>query len=123
MNFKISDKVVCVDNSAPKVDWDNVVTKGRVYVIRAAWLSSLGKPLVLTVGDSDALNFHGLPMGWAASRFRLLSDVQAENRERAIFEKMQKAFDSAPPASGCYGLPINPGIPPNLGDWMKWKNP
>jgi hypothetical protein len=80
--FNINDKVVCVDDSLPEEsDYQlpppsSQVVKDQVYVVRgiSKWRSAL-----LLVGIEGALvGKH--EVGWRPSRFRLVSEVQAENR-------------------------------------------
>lgn len=81
MNFKISDKVVCVDNRPCDLSRRGPLKKGTVYVVEDAWVCERHHwPLVCVVGDEAMFNELGYKCGWDPRRFRLLSDVQAENR-------------------------------------------
>ena len=81
MSFKISEKVVCVDdqnwtkeNKTPQ----GYPIKGKVYVVRDTRINmrQLGLMLVglVTYGIS------GEEVGFRASRFRRLEEIQAENK-------------------------------------------
>ncbi len=84
MSFKVSDKVVCVDDSPnPGHEWchSRWVKRGVTYVIRgfARTLTDTG---VLVTGITGALNPALNPPEeccWNPARFRKLSDIQAEN--------------------------------------------
>jgi hypothetical protein len=80
--FEIGDKVVCVDdavqsNPSALIDGDRVKL-GVLYVIRG--FSSLGGPLL--VGLCGGFWSDGEEVSFKPSRFRKLSDMQAEARER-----------------------------------------
>lgn len=92
MSFKVSDKVVCVDD-APCHDprWIRTeggpLLKGRVYVvsdINTEEYSDTGKTLGLfLVGQKRVWDPTGKEHAFAAYRFRKLSEIQAENAESA----------------------------------------
>ena len=86
---QVSDKVVCVTLSrdqAPAATFDpsnyrnegDAPVAGRVYVIEAV-LPSGG---VRLVGRTSFCVRTGIEVGWGTICFRLLSEVQAENRAK-----------------------------------------
>lgn len=89
MTFRISDKVVCVDDSpAPERPGRNPHTlkKGTVYTVCEV-LPDIAIPSGIHLGGfgvnvtGQKLGSHptGIPYGFKASRFRKLTDIQAEN--------------------------------------------
>lgn len=82
VSFQISDKVVCVDDSAqgiePIRDYDPI-HKGIVYVVSdiSEILGILGVQIVGAYAGTNP--YTGKQHYWRASRFRKLSDVKAEN--------------------------------------------
>lgn len=83
--FKESDKVVCVNDSPnPWTGERFPIKRGVVYVVEGVAIAtgadgSRGQGLDL-VGVSLPLNKRGEPYMACATRFRLLADVQEENR-------------------------------------------
>lgn len=86
--FQISDKVVCVDDGP--VDPEKVmamplqhVERGIVYVVRDIRHADgpEGYAIYLT-GIQGGTWYNGDEAGWRPSRFRKLSEVQAENELR-----------------------------------------
>jgi len=79
--FKVSDKVVCVDDR--RVHFQNVapdgyVQKGRVYVVRGHSPVPGGIQVVgLRIIDS----LSGEELGFVNERFRKLEEVREENRK------------------------------------------
>lgn len=88
--FKISDKVVCVDDSGQhkckaRVQGD-VVARGVIYVVRGAVDDDFGVPCIYLTGVFGGLWHDGREVPFKARRFRLLSEVQEENRLKATAE-------------------------------------
>lgn len=90
--FKISDKVVCVDDAfevSQSLTYSSLPRKGVVYVIKgfcAAYPFERGdEPAAWLVGIR-AVIYKGDEIPFRASRFRLLSEVQEENRLKATAE-------------------------------------
>lgn len=86
MSFQVSDKVVCVDDKGfpPHIipNISHLPIEGEVYVVRAVNHDpgSNNRPYVLLVGFTGSIEPRsGLEYGFAAYRFRKLSDVKAEN--------------------------------------------
>jgi hypothetical protein len=82
--FNISDKVVCVDDSHflhADISFlpGGTVVKGGVYCVERMRTSKS----VLIVGKPAIHSEDGYDLGWLPSRFRKLSEVQAENRKVA----------------------------------------
>lgn len=91
MNFKINDKVVCVDDKPGTKPWkyefpSGRVKKGVVYVVEDV------KMILFKNGYFERVFIVGCPAirirsgrndGWQPWRFRRLEEIQAENRERA----------------------------------------
>lgn len=80
--MKIGDKVVCVDDSPSKCNccWGMScpLTFGSVYVVSRAGRTQTGHPYIEVVGVR--LSHHRVVFGFAASRFRLLSEMKNERR-------------------------------------------
>lgn len=86
INFRISDKVVCVDDVFIR---EKLLNKGSVYVVRGfsdiyclsgkTGIFSFGVLIVGVINDKD----FGVDIGFCPSRFRLLSEVKAENAAKA----------------------------------------
>jgi hypothetical protein len=85
--FKVSDKVVCVDASPGMITGRICLAHGQVYVVEGC---EPGFPSphwkVYLVGIDLGLNQAGETIGFAHTRFRLLEEVQAENRARRTQE-------------------------------------
>ena len=86
MSFQVSDKVVCVDDSPSTANnhWrgrDLPILKGEVYVIQAVWECVKPRGVVVCdlVGIASDTNPNGRPIGFRISRFRKLTEIQAEN--------------------------------------------
>lgn len=83
--FNVSDKVVCVDNGGgafirlPRPDL------GATYVVRAIWETenSTHGWLIQLTGVDEVFNNYGERCGYRPSRFRKLTDIQAENAAKA----------------------------------------
>jgi hypothetical protein len=72
--FKIGDKVVCIDDSPGSVPSASCVEKGKIYVVQSFEAeTSLHWAVIQLVG---------LEGDWFVHRFRKLSDIQQENREK-----------------------------------------
>jgi hypothetical protein len=72
--FEIGDKVVCVDDSPGRSNGLKLLVRDRLYVIER--VNDLG-------GDDVGFWIVGIPeCPWRYTRFRKLSDMQAEARER-----------------------------------------
>lgn len=82
--FKISDKVVCVDDRlrfAPRLTYPRgFVELGVVYVVRSVDYRPRGQ-LVQIVGK-PAIGKRGSDIGYWSSRFRKLEDIKEENRKK-----------------------------------------
>jgi hypothetical protein len=96
--FNVSDKLVCVDDSPNANTGETVpLKKGAIYVVRGMDLDEdilgmVGVLLVgLTTGVRTCRDGTGGELGFAASRFRKLSEVQAENRLKASVGNMQES--------------------------------
>lgn len=90
MSFNISDKVICVDDHAPKDGWvGSPVEQGVIYVVRDVWLTTYAphRAIIQLVGFPEIKNKFGRRIGYRVARFRKLSEVQAENR--AIHEQFK----------------------------------
>lgn len=84
--MKISDKVVCVDDSPrPDIEWkfppSAWVVKGEVYTIRETVVFE-GELCVRLSGIFGGVwrECPDIESAWWSTRFRLLSEIQAENR-------------------------------------------
>lgn len=86
--MKISDKVVCVDDSPrPDIEWkfppSAWVVKGEVYTVSEVVAvdddGNLGLRLSGIFGGVEFRN-PDIENAWREGRFRLLSEIQAENR-------------------------------------------
>lgn len=105
MSFKVSDKVVCVDavpgagTLGGEYEYPGGYLKhGDVYVVNGLFLDDgiegapeeclliVGKPSIPRKG----FTYEGQDVGYASRRFRLLSEIQAENRAR--YEEANQAF-------------------------------
>lgn len=93
MNFKPSDKVVCLNNfyTTPLVSGTHP-KKGIIYVVRdtddtaIAADGSIGQGLLLA-GIVGALNRNGREWCFCATQFRKLEEIQAENKLKREQEK------------------------------------
>lgn len=102
--FKVSDKVVCVN--ATGFTWNPVLVRDRIYVIAAIQRGKSGNdaPGVKLVGVQGFIATDGWEIGYLASRFRKLTDIQNENKLKeygmlpnelvslGITERAQRAF-------------------------------
>ena len=97
MNFAISDKVVCVDDSPSIVSGIKLLNKGQIYVIsgfdptadNSCW--PIGTVSLYLVGIPMEIGPSGFYVGWASCRFRKLTHIQAENaakRQRRLIAKV-----------------------------------
>jgi hypothetical protein len=90
MNFKQSDKVVCICDS-----WDltrfitmgDVPVKDRVYVVSGSIQDDNNHIGLVLVGCRVVHRGTGRDMGWDYQQFRKLEEVQAENRARVEREE------------------------------------
>lgn len=75
--FQVSDKVVCVDDSASSITGDRPLKKGVVYVVEATdgVPDKDGNEGIWPVGIRTLTPL----VGWSARRFRKLSEVKADN--------------------------------------------
>jgi hypothetical protein len=82
--FEIGDKVVCVDDSPHKALRIQRLKAGTLYVIREVHLPTHQEPdtSVGLVGVRMPPHPHRGEYTWLTHRFRKLSDMQAEARER-----------------------------------------
>lgn len=87
--FKISDKVVCVDDKFAKEDnafYYSLPVAGVVYVVREVyWTTSHDIPVVgicVTGVHGKPCDETGLESGFRAWRFRKLEDIKEENRKK-----------------------------------------
>lgn len=81
MSFQVGDKVVCVDAKGV-VDAFPLV-EGRVYVVRDLSICQITEKLGLyLVGIVNPLCWNGREFCYKAYRFRKLSEMQQEARER-----------------------------------------
>jgi hypothetical protein len=82
MNFQVSDKVVYVDDSPPKFPlhhWDcpnGIPVLGQVYTVRGLNIASDGLLGLKLVGLLCLMAKTGREVGFLASRFRKLEEVQ-----------------------------------------------
>ncbi len=83
--MKVSDKVIRVgsNDGEPNVtDWNGSCPEfGKVYVVSDVWDTRIG-PQMMLVGFGPAPYIHGFKTGWLCKYFRLLEEVQAENRSK-----------------------------------------
>lgn len=91
MNFKVSEKVVCVDTSKPnranKTGRINRLKLGRIYVIRDILVGPSYKNAgVRLVGMCAGFWMDGEEAGYSAYRFRKLDEIREENRAKAVRE-------------------------------------
>lgn len=81
--FEINDKVVCVGSFSNAMNMIDVPAKGSVYVVRdvsGPWPDGyLGLRLT---GMISRINDEGMETWYCSSKFRKLSDIQAENAAR-----------------------------------------
>lgn len=83
MNFTTNSKVVCVDDSPPQQGntAPRLLVKGQVFNIEAVESPRFpGDIWGVRVTGHPTYSPSGQEVWWAASRFRRLEDVQAENR-------------------------------------------
>lgn len=74
--FEIGDKVVCVDDSLGSVISPSHVEIGKVYVVESIEEE--------TNVSWAVLNLVGMEGDWFLHRFRKLSEIQIENREKRM---------------------------------------
>ncbi len=85
MNFKISDKVVCVDASPGSPQGPQqyrgviILVKNQTYVVTGTTKCPVSGVGGVTLAGFDLGTSKLGPNGLRATRFRLLSEVQAEN--------------------------------------------
>lgn len=100
--FKVSDKVVCVDDSP---GWGNncmlgkplPIKAGVVYVVREFRIGNEGHPSISVVGITLPSTPSGKEIFFREERFRLLSEVKAENAKKAKnLQILRNAFFSSP---------------------------
>jgi hypothetical protein len=72
--FEIGEKAVCIDDSPGSVPSTSCVEKGKIYVVR-----SFEAETALHWAVSQLVGIEG---DWFVHRFRKLSDIQQENREK-----------------------------------------
>lgn len=83
--FSISDKVVCVDTkprgTSARPPGYPYPTEGQIYVVRDVWQHPRASEgyMIQLVGFPEHHTRDGVRMGWTPSRFRKLTDIQAEN--------------------------------------------
>lgn len=97
--FEINDKVVCVDDSACPFNRRHPPFKmGEICSVKGTsrgWDDKYGDHLtLLIVGHPNLFNPSHGDLGWRATRFRKLTDIQAENRAKAK-EKKEKIHEPA----------------------------
>ena len=96
--FEVSDKVVCVDDQPPIHPVGYKLKKGTVYVVESIDSVPDGRGdfgLFLTGVPNFRMGNRLIP--WRSTRFRKLSEIKAENAERAKKEEiLRKAFFSSP---------------------------
>lgn len=97
--FEVNEKVVCVDDKDQRDEYSTPeemdVEHGKVYVVREIE-SNFGEVGVRLVGMFAGWNHpFGVREEWSyrASRFRKLSDIQAENKTK----RMEKLINSPLP--------------------------
>ena len=80
--FNISDKVVCVaehlradTHNCP----DGFPAKGGVYVVRGLYFGAMPDLGLMLVGFRAFSHISGNEVGFTSRKYRLLSEVQAEN--------------------------------------------
>jgi len=82
--FKVSDKVVCVDDMPNIYDWRyaQLPKNDQVYVIREVRLDYYtNRAACLLVGITNSTHpVSGRERGFYAFRFRKLTDIQQENK-------------------------------------------
>lgn len=82
--FEIGEKVVCIDDSVPRGDlaewYSERLFYRRVYVVRKC-VPGGRQPGVCLVGIHGFVYDDGTELKFEATRFRRLTDVQAENRQ------------------------------------------
>lgn len=104
MNFKVSDKVVCIET--PAADFFGMFRRvgpvpevGRVYVIDKIIHCAISTGLAL-VGSTSFFIPQDRECGYHHSLFRKLEEVQAENRakneQEAFIREATKLINSEP---------------------------
>lgn len=84
--FNISDKVVCIDDSPPRVtSLPNSLKKGMIYVVRGGREMVDGWGIFLVGINGETIPGFG-ESGWCPHRFRKLDDIKEANRIRASAE-------------------------------------
>lgn len=87
--FEVSDKVVCIDDGPGNgknkyLGKPLPIHKGVIYVVSGTAISCTGIPMLYLVGiNMDISPITGREYGFRACRFRKLSEIKAENAERA----------------------------------------
>jgi hypothetical protein len=77
--FEIGEKVVCVDDSPSAIDGIKYLQRGDIYVILVCeWVSNSGYTGYAVVVTGQTMTH----LGWRAYRFRKLTDMQEEARQR-----------------------------------------
>ncbi len=106
--FKVSDKLVCVDDcpGLQRHEYTHYVKRGVVYVVREARVTEHGAG-VLLVGV-----YNPIKRGFFAHRFRLLSEVQAENAAKRASGNLDRAMEQADRANAPFSPPGCEGYPP-----------
>lgn len=94
MNFQISDKVVCI-NDTPISQFDGssrlgyslpggMIKKGMIYVISGFTQSRpAGTFKGVAIVGKPVFRGSGPDLGWHPNRFRLISEIQEENKNRS----------------------------------------
>jgi hypothetical protein len=87
MSFKISDKVVCVDDSSQDnptvvIKATDKVVRGAIYVVRGFDNNQTKEAGLLLAGMFGGRWADGDESGWRASRFRKLDELKAESEAR-----------------------------------------
>ncbi len=88
MNFNISDKVVCIDDTPGVRPYqyhypNGFVKKGQVYCVESVLEYRFTEGVLLSlfiVGCPRFWKVTGANIPWAARRFRKLEDIKEENR-------------------------------------------
>ena len=77
-NFKINDKIICIDDSLQDSIGDNI-KNNILYVVRGD--DGTGGPYLVGI-CAGFLN--GVERGWNPSRFKTLEEIKKENKEKNL---------------------------------------
>ena len=92
MNFKVGEKVVCIDDSNPRrADLLIKIKRNEIYTIREIYISQINGGEIFNLEEviGEICPFWGREIGYYSVRFRKLDYDFAENLLAEIKEQVQ----------------------------------